>query len=878
MDVVIAEKPELGRAIANAMHSPLQFDRKKQVITTIYKGRPTTIFWCYGHLLTLWEPEDFDLRYSIWRLDDLPLCPGWRYKVRVDKSNRQWSRTLEERVKMLGELLSSAERVIHAGDIDDEGQLLIDELLHYHNYQGPVLRLNTNDTCDAGLKRALENMVPNGPLMCNGLSALGRQFSDMIFGFNLSRYFTIINGGHVTLPVGRVKMPTLGLVVARDQSIESHVKSCHFTLYVSLSIENSIIDCRVFPPDDDGHIDKEHKWLNKDALEGIGTSLIGETIGDISITKEMNEVPPPLPFNQNKLYSFCAAAWDLQPNQVKAITQDLRDKYHAITYNRSDCQYLSMDTHAEAPQTIPQVCKNLDILSSPFDPSIKSRCFDDANITAHMAIIPTMSAQQLCAFSPDERRVYDIIARYYLIQFLPPAKKEITRLSGMTSGGCYIEAVSSKITFPGYLTMLQGLKPLEEDESPATPTAGQDSHCSLLSELNIGQYPAKIHFSKTEKVTSRPPAPYTAASLIKDMSSIAKYVENEKVRKLLLSKDKGKKGENGSIGTPATRDIIVSELIKAGYIKEQKNGMKTILVSTDLGRLFYESLPDSVRKVDVSAKWWYEQEMIKEGKLTPDQMAQDVLKTVNAIIKGPPLKMDLSSPVSKGVLNNNVLGPCPLCGGEVMETNRGYVCLADSCHFFVSKSNRYIAALGKELSPTLMSELLIKKKASLHNCKSRKSGKTFDTTLIPEFTEKGISFRFATEEELDVVGSCPLCGNKVIERGNRFACSSQDCTTVLWRHNKLVDSISKEITADIAKSLLSTGKAKLTKCLSKKTGKKFDCTLCVDFCASTPPGLRLEFDFTDAKSGKRATKGTTKSSKVNNSSQGAKEKNGPLLI
>ena len=115
------------------------------------------------------------------------------------------------------------------------------------------------------------------------------------------------------------------------------------------------------------------------------------------------------------------------------------------------------------------------------------------------------------------------------------------------------------------------------------------------------------------------------------MSSIAKYVQHPTVKKLLLQKDQGKKGESGSIGTPATRHAIIGELIKAGYLYEEKKGKRTNLISTELGREFYDVLPDSVRKVDVSAKWWYEQQKIKEGEMTPEEMARDVLRTVQAL-------------------------------------------------------------------------------------------------------------------------------------------------------------------------------------------------------------------------------------------------------
>lgn len=136
--------------------------------------------------------------------------PDWKHKAQPDKADR---------VKQIGALLQHADTVVNAGDID-EGQLLVDELLAFHNYNGKVLRLNTNDTSEVAMRKALKSMVPNELRSRDGVSAFGRQLCDKIFGYNLTRYYSLINGGKKTLPTGRVKMPTLGLVVQRDRPVD----------------------------------------------------------------------------------------------------------------------------------------------------------------------------------------------------------------------------------------------------------------------------------------------------------------------------------------------------------------------------------------------------------------------------------------------------------------------------------------------------------------------------------------------------------------------------------------------------------------------------------------------------------------------------------
>lgn len=735
MQLIIAEKPELGRAIAAAISAPQQYDKAAQIIRTKLHGEETIIVWCFGHLLELWDPEDYDEKYAKWTMDTLPFYfPNWKHKPRSDDKGKNG---IKNRVNQIGMLLKQASTVVNAGDIDEEGQLLIDELLRFHNYTGRTLRLNTNDTSQAAMARALEAMEPNEKYVQAGLSAFGRQLGDKIFGYNLSRYFTLINGGRVTLPSGRVKLPTLGLVVRRDRLIEGHQKLMYYTVDVSVDVNGQLIQCRYVPNKDNPHL-SEGRILDKAYAQSIQRALSGKALSPIKITKTIQKEVPPLPFNQVKLVLYCAKRWDLQPDKVALITQHLRDKYSAITYNRSDCQYLSEDTFAEAPTTLPQVCANMGFSPGDFNTTIKSRCFNNANLTAHTAIIPTCSKQDLSAFSEDERKVYDIIARYYLIQFLPPAEREVTKLvvGGPENGT--VEATASKLLAPGYLSLLRNLEISEDSEESgeATSTGGD-----ALSSLGEGQYSGTVKECSIRELETKPPARYTQATLIEDMSSIAKYVENPKVKELLLLKDKDKKGENGSIGTPATRERIISDLISIGYLHEARKGKRSYLVSSELGRTFYDSIPDNIRKVDVSAKWWLEQEQIKAGQLTPEQMARDILRTVDAVIKSGAGVMPNAERFANGGLGGEPLGHCPKCGGEVVETKRGFSCTNNECRFIIWSDNKLFSSIGKKVTASIVKSLLSSGRAALKGCTSKKTGNKFDCTLTADFSGHYPEFR-----------------------------------------------------------------------------------------------------------------------------------------
>ena len=338
------------------------------------------------------------------------------------------------------------------------------------------------------------------------------------------------------------------------------------------------------------------------------------------------------------------------------------------------------------------------------------------------------------------------------------------------------------------------------------------------------------------------------------MSSIAKYVENKEVKKLLLSKDKDKKGENGSIGTSATRHIIIAELIKAGYLKEERKGKRTCLISTPLGREFYDVLPDSVRKVDVSAKWWYEQEQIKAGELTPDAMAKDVLRTVSKIISSDCGRMENAETYSAGAIGGEPIGKCPKCGGNVVETAKGYKCVSSECKFYISKGDKFFTSvLGKSLPAKAVSIMLSSGRIKVKNCKS-KEGKLYDALILCDFSGDFPAYKFADDSQLESIGKCPKCGGNVVEKNKGFFCTNPDCHFALWKEDAFLKSFGKKYTAAMVKNVLSKGRTPLKGCKSKKNpGKTFDATLCVQFDENGKPKYQLDFDAKN--NGKKSTSG-----------------------
>lgn len=676
MKLVIAEKPILGRAIADAIPG-----EGKTENGCIVKG-DYTVIWAYGHLLTLKDPEDYDPAFKKWSLKDLPIYfEDWQKKP-GDSGDGGTSKA--ERLEQIGKLLKKADCVIHAGDPDDEGQYLIDEILKWHNYTGPVYRMNTNDTTKAALEKALNELEDNSKYVNTGWSAHARSVADILVGYNCSRYFSLLNP-EVLLTVGRVQTATLGMVVERDRLIENHVKQKYYEVFADLRIQDHEVEGKYEPAKGDPNLDEDKRITDPTYAESKVKMLGVEQLGKVKITEKKADDLPPLPFNLTELQTYCSRKFGYDPTQVLTITQNLRDNHNAITYNRSDCQYLSEEQYKEAPATMQTVIANIGYAPKELDMTLHSKCFDSDKITAHTAIIPQNSKVSLDRLSEQEKNVYLAICKYYMAQFLPPAKKVHTKLYVGLSDGAALVSTSTRIESRGYLAIFK--------------ESCDNIKRTELSDIAPGEYDAEIVTADMAASETKPPARYTKASLGKDMTCVSKYVKDPKVKEMLLAKDKGKEGENGSIGTVATRPYIIDKLVSRGFIEEDA---KKKLTSTPLGRELIRILPDELKLPDMTGYWWAVQDDIAKGKQPWTALTDSVLESIQKIVKTEYPRVDLrqvpaslrrqrSGGEDGSPSRREPLGICPLCGRSIIEGKFGFGCSGyrDGCKFTVWKKNKY---------------------------------------------------------------------------------------------------------------------------------------------------------------------------------------------
>ncbi|EHO4985549.1 topoisomerase DNA-binding C4 zinc finger domain-containing protein, partial [Campylobacter coli] len=362
------------------------------------------------------------------------------------------------------------------------------------------------------------------------------------------------------------------------------------------------------------------------------------------------------------LQAECAKLFGFSPDKTLEITQILREKHKAITYNRSDCQYLPETMFEQAPNILNIIKENLNsndeiqALIASSDLTIKSKAFNDANISAHYGIIPTQNkiSSQL---TQDELVVYNLIAKRFIIQFFHPREYQTTTINLEVNQRIFT-ATQNKTTKSGFRSLWQNIDSEEEQEN-------NENDINDLSILKNGDI-AKCSLIQIEKKQTKPRPYYTMTTLLKDLNSVAKYVSDERIKKLLIEKDKDKKGESGGIGTPATRSNHIKTLIEREYIEVSKD-KKQIIKSTKKGRDLIKLSPKSLITPDMTALWFEQQKMIEISELRREQFLEEITKEVISEIQ----RIDKNQEFKILDNENKPKIQCPQCNKGFLTKRKG---------------------------------------------------------------------------------------------------------------------------------------------------------------------------------------------------------------
>ncbi|WP_298441672.1 DNA topoisomerase III [uncultured Ferrimonas sp.] len=582
--LIIAEKPSLGRAIAAVLPKP---HKSHQGYIEVANGDCVT--WCVGHLLEQLNPDEYDERYKQWRLDTLPITVDqWQLKPRKGMS---------QQIGVIRKLLKQAEQVVHAGDPDREGQLLVDEMLDFLKLSGArkqqVQRLLVSDLNPAAVTKALQQLKPNREFAPLSVSALARSRADWLYGMNMSRAYTLLGkqaGYGGVLSVGRVQTPVLGLVVRRDQQIADFVPKPFYQLDAIIPHEQRQIRARWQPSDAcSDWLDEEGRLLARKLAEHVAARIINQPAQvKLSQHKQSKQIAP-LPYSLSALQIDASKRFGLSAQQVLSAAQKLYEQHKLITYPRSDCRYLPKGHLADAPKVIAAIASNDSDLAKATggaDLGQKSRCWNDSKVSAHHAIIPTPKAGGGNRLGADEAKVYQLVARQYLMQFYPAAEYAESKLEFEIAGGRFV-AKGKQLLKPGWRTLLG---PEKEKESSYVPslTEGQQLLCT----------DAQIKDSVTE-----PPKAFTEATLLQAMTGIGRFVQDSSLKAILKETD--------GLGTEATRAGIIELLFKRQLLQRQgKSIHATVAANALIG-----ALPDSASYPDMTAQWESQLQQMAEKQI-----------------------------------------------------------------------------------------------------------------------------------------------------------------------------------------------------------------------------------------------------------------------
>lgn len=742
----IAEKPALAKVIAEALGNAQRGDG-------LYECGNDCVTWCIGHLLELSPPESHNPSYKKWAVTDLPLNLRPQTYQPIERTKTQFN--------VVKKLLSNTKEVIHAGDPDDEGQLLVDEVLLYCHNKSPVKRVLINDLNVNAAKKALLQLKDNSEFYGLSQKALARSVGDQIYGFNLTRAYTLAaqqKGLEGVLSVGRVQTPILGLIVNRYLLNKNHAAAYYYSLSSKIQINNNTLLAKYVVPGT-APVDEKGRIIDAAFTKNIETTCIGQPATLTYIKTEEKKSSAPLPFSLLDLQAKMSREHDISGSETLEITQTLREAHKAITYNRSDCSYLSSDQFAEAPETLSSLINTLPELAKCFDlvdKNRKSRAFDDSKVSAHTAIIPTNTIVDMAKMSTKEKIIYKAIVLQYIAQFLPE-KAYLSTSAIFDIKDNKFTSAATKTTNAGWSAFIKG-----EEKEDDSNTEDAESNFNLLEKLKENDT-GLCEEIVTKKEKTKPLPIYTEATLLKDLQRVAKYVKDPRIKALLISRDTGKEGEHGGLGTPATRASMLDTLKTRGFYTVEKKKF----IPTELGISFIATLPSIATEPDMTALWHEQQQQIEEGTLTTDAFLDELEVFIAAQI----------SVIDLGEIKTAGGHPC-VCGGQLLR-KKGPNGFFWGCSTYPACKN---SAPDKDNKP--------------------------DLTAKPN----------SSNEKAKLASLCPKCKSAVLITEKLFACSG--CDIKIW-----TEIAGKKITQAQAEALFSKGQTNVIKGFKSKAGKLFDATL-----------------------------------------------------
>ncbi|GAA4359613.1 DNA topoisomerase III [Variovorax defluvii] len=832
--LVIAEKPSVAQDIVRAL-TPVagkfekheeHFENEKYIVTS-----------AVGHLVEIQAPEEFDVKRGKWSFANLPVIPP-RFDLKpVDKTKTRLNAVVKQaRRKDVGEL-------VNACDAGREGELIFRLIEQYAGGKAPlgkpVRRLWLQSMTPQAIREGFDQLRSEQQMRGLADAARSRSEADWLVGINGTRAMTAFNsrdGGFFLTTVGRVQTPTLSVVVEREEKIRKFVSRDYWEVHGSFLAEAGEYPGKWFdpewkkpPPGPDGQPDPEQRadrvWSLREA-EAIAQAARGRTASVTEESKPTTQASPLL-FDLTSLQREANSRFGYSAKTTLALAQSLYERHKALTYPRTDSRALPEDY-------LPVVRKTMEMLSTsgmrhlaPFAQEAidghyvkpTKRVFDNAKVSDHFAIIPTLQAPT--GLSEAEQKLYDFVVRRFLSVFFPSAEYQVTtRISTVQhEGRKYAFRSDGKVLVKAGWLAIYGKEAQDEEK-------GDDKDGKRLVPVKPGEQ-VKVESVEPKGLRTRPPARYSEATLLGAMEGAGKTIDDDELREAMQEK---------GLGTPATRAAIIEGLLAEKYILREGRELIPTAKAFQLMTLLRGLGVEELSKAELTGEWEYKLAQMEHGKLSRAAFMREIAEMTEHIVKKAKEYDRDTVPGDYATLST----PCPNCAGVVKENYRRYACTGkagqEGCGFSFGKS-----PAGRTFEVAEAEQLLRDKHIGPLEGFRSKAGWPFTSEIVLKYDEEArnwkLEFDFGDDKDAETgeivdfsgqhsLGPCPKCGARVFENASNYVCEksvptdAQATPSCDFKTGKII--LQQPVERAQVEKLLATGKTDLLdKFVSMRTRRPF---------------------------------------------------------
>ena len=688
-NLIITEKPSVARTISKVLGAAARRDG-------YLEGGGYLVSWCVGHLVELAPPGAYDPRFERWDRADLPILPEqWQYLV---------SRSTKKQFDVLCKLMHRADvdRIVCATDAGREGELIFRLVYHQCGCTKPFTRLWINSMEDAAIRAGFANLKPSTEYDALYKAALCRERADWLVGINATRLFSCLRG--VTLNVGRVMTPTLAMTVEREAAIAAFRPEPFYTVFLQM----------------EGYMASSERFKEKAKAEELLAECRKNSRAFVqkSERKEKTERPPAL-YDLTTLQRDANRMLGYSAQQTLDYTQALYEK-KLVTYPRTDSRYLTEDMAAGLPGLVMDTAAAFGFRGAI--PVHAKQVIHNQKVSDHHAILPTQSVTgaDLSSLPAGEASILRLVAARLLSAVGEPYRYAETVVR--------IECAGQTFTAKGKTVLDEGWKAIEQAILGDAAEKGEEN-LDVLTEVQDKET-LPILDAQLKEGRTTPPKHFTEDTLLAAMESAGADAMPEEA-------------ERRGIGTPATRAATIEKLVQKGFLVREGSGKTKHLLPTEKGRALIAAMPEQLKSPAMTAEWETKLTQIEKDQYVPEQFMEEIESMMKSLVNQ---YANTPSAPAKAANGAPVVGTCPHCGSDVAEREKGFFCSNRECRFVIWKDNTFFARLGKRPTRQVVDKLLRDGRARLKDCKSQRTGKTYNASVLMT-TEADGRAKFSLEFE-----------------------------------------------------------------------------------------------------------------------------------